>query len=183
MKNKKRLIILKSILKLSILVLFIIISFNYDSQKKNVIKTEILNLNKVFYINANADKEFEDINKDIYAAKESYSGDLTGYAADCPMCNGTLACKSSYNVYKNGVITYDDKTYGTVRIVASSKKLACGSIIRFSSERISNEDVFAIVLDRGVLGTNIDLLVQTEAYASENIGRSKIDYDVVRIGW
>ena len=39
MKNKKRLIILKSILKLSILVLFIIISFNYDSQKKNVINT------------------------------------------------------------------------------------------------------------------------------------------------
>lgn len=108
-------------------------------------------------------------------------GDLTGYAADCPACNGTLACKRDYNVYKNGVITYNDDTYGDVRIVASSKNLACGSIIKFSSSIVG--ETYAIVMDRGVLGNNIDLLVESENYASKFIGRSKISYDVLRNGW
>ncbi len=112
-----------------------------------------------------------------------YSGDLTGYAADCPACNGTLACKPKYNVYKNGVLTYPDESYGNVRIVASSKNLKCGSIIRFSSKAISNEPVTAIVLDRGVLGTDIDLLTPTEAYAYKYVGRRKITYEVLRYGW
>ncbi len=112
-----------------------------------------------------------------------YTGDLTGYAADCPACNGTLACKPKYDVYKNGVLTYPDETYGDVRIVASSKNLKCGSIIRFSSKAISSEPVTAIVLDRGVLGTDIDLLTPTEAYAYKYVGRRKITYEVLRYGW
>ena len=110
------------------------------------------------------------------------NGSLTGYAADCPMCNGTLACKRDYKVYKNGVVNYNDGTYGNVRIVASSKKLPCGSIIEFDSN-VVNGTVYAIVLDRGVLGNNIDLLVETESYASKYIGRSNISYKVLREGW
>ena len=57
----------------------------------------------------------------------TYTGDLTGYSADCPACNGTLACKPKYDVYKNGVVTYPDKEYGNVRIVATHQKnLKCG---------------------------------------------------------
>ena len=110
------------------------------------------------------------------------SGSLTGYAADCPMCNGTLACKRDYKVYKNGVTSYNDVTYGNVRIVASSKNLPCGSIIEFDSN-VVNGTVYAIVLDRGVLGNNIDLLVESESYASKYIGRSNINYKVLREGW
>ena len=85
-------------------------------------------------------------------------GDLTGYSADCPACNGTLACKTSYKVYKNGVVTYPDKEYGNVRIVATHQKnLKCGSIIKFNLSTISKEPIYAIVLDRGVLGTDVDL--------------------------
>ena len=107
---------------------------------------------------------------------EQHSGDLTGYSADCPKCYGTLACKPNYKVYKNGVVTYNDKDYGNVRIVATSKKVPCGSIIKFN-------DTYAIVLDRGVLGYNVDLLVESEEYARVHVGRKKITYDIVRRGW
>lgn len=147
------------------------------------VKTVILDIRQNVGVSVDAEKEWEDINKDIFAAKATYTGDLTGYSADCPLCYGTLACKPSYKVYKNNVVTYNDKVYGNVRIVASSKKLACGSVIRFNSSRVSNEETYAIVLDRGVLGRDIDLLVPNQSYAINNIGRSKIEYDVVRFGW
>ena len=41
----------------------------------------------------------------------------------------------------------------------------------------------AIVLDRGVLGTDIDLLSPSEDYARQYVGRHKITYDVLRNGW
>ena len=106
----------------------------------------------------------------------TYTGDLTGYSADCPACNGTLACKTNYNVYKNGVVTYNDSTYGNVRIVATSRNIPCGSIIKFNN-------TYAIVLDRGVLGYDVDLLVESEDYARQYVGRSKINYEIIRSGW
>ena len=112
-----------------------------------------------------------------------YVGDLTGYVAHCPACYGTLACKPSYDVYKNGVVTYFDSSYGNVRIVASSKNLKCGSIIKFNLSTISSDPVYAIVLDRWVLGTDIDLLVATEQEAIVNVGRRKTTYEVLRYGW
>ena len=147
------------------------------------VKTVVLDIRQNVGVSVDAEKEWEDINKDIFAAKATYTGDLTGYSADCPLCYGTLACKPSYKVYKNNVVTYNDKVYGNVRIVASSKRLACGSVVRFNSNRVSNEETYAIVLDRGVLGRDIDLLVPNQSYAINNIGRSKIEYDVVRFGW
>lgn len=110
-------------------------------------------------------------------------GQLTGYGADCPLCNGTLACKPSYNVYKNGVVTYPDPTYGSVRIVASSKNLACGSIIAFNLSTISSSRVYAIVLDRGVLGNDIDLLMTSEQEAGQVVGRRNFTYEIIRSGW
>ncbi len=122
-------------------------------------------------------------NNKTQSSLKKLSGDLTGYAADCPLCNGTLACKSSYKVYKNNVVTYPDSTYGNVRIVASSKNLTCGSIIKFEAKSISSEPIIAIVLDRGVLGNNIDLLMPTEDAARKQVGRKKITYEVLRNGW
>ena len=118
---------------------------------------------------------------DLFGAKETYTGDLTSYVYNCPACTGELYCNWRYNL-KDGTTTYVDKTYGEVAIVASSSNLPCGSIIRFESKRISDEPVLAIVLDRGVLGTAIDYLTDTENHANY-IGRSKITYDVIRIGY
>lgn len=112
------------------------------------------------------------------------TGDLTGYSADCPACYGTLACKPSYNVYKNNVVTYPDSEYGNVRIVATHQKnLKCGSIIKFNHSSISSEPIYAIVLDRGVLGTDVDLLVENESVAYNQVGRRKITYEVLRTGY
>ena len=83
----------------------------------------------------------------------------------------------------NGRNTYEDKTYGEVNIVASSKNLPCGTIIRFESKRISEEPIIAIVLDRGVLGNDIDFLAPNREYALNNVGRSSVTYDVLRFGW
>lgn len=169
------------IIKSAVLVAVI---FNIcDNSLNNSNELEKYTLDKSFSLIASASKEWEDINKDPYATKGTLYGDLTGYSADCPMCGGTLGCKPSYNVYKNGVVTYPDKTYGNVRIVASSKSLKCGSVVRFNSSRVSSNTTYAIVLDRGVLGNDLDLLVESESYAAKNIGRSKIKYEVVRYGW
>ena len=127
-------------------------------------------------------KNEEKVQTYLWGSLDSYTGDLTGYGAFCPLCTGHLACMSNLDL-SNGRNTYEDSTYGTVYIVASSKNLPCGTIIKFESKRISEEPVLAIVLDRGVLGNDIDFLSPSEEYASEYIGRSKITYDVLRLGW
>ena len=83
----------------------------------------------------------------------------------------------------NGNVTYEDKTYGKVNIVASSKALSCGTIIRINEHKLHSEPMYAIVLDRGVSKYNLDLLTVSEDYARKNVGRSVVSYDVLRKGW
>lgn len=174
-----------------LLIIFLVFLLKTNVSDKYNLKTENFNLNVTLGMNAFAEKEKEEKPKSVIINENrlnsnvitSLSGDLTGYSADCPLCNGTLACKSSYDVYKNGVVTYQDSYYGNVRIVASSKKLSCGSIIRFNLSSISKEPIYAIVLDRGVLGNDIDLLMPTESAAYKQVGRRKITYEVLRNGW
>lgn len=177
-------------LKSSIIIgLVLILQANVSN--KYSIKTENFNFNVTLGMSALAEKQEEEKPKEVVIKENrdnsetitSLTGSLTGYAADCPLCNGTLACKSSYDVYKNGVVTYPDKYFGDVRIVASSKALPCGSVIRFNLKSISSEPIYAIVLDRGVLENNIDLLMPTEKAASKEVGRRTITYEVLRNGW
>jgi hypothetical protein len=171
---------LNLISKMAILIIAIVLIVGTSNGSE--IKVSNSNLNLSLDLNAMANKVEEDIKNDIYASKDTYTGYLTGYAADCPLCGGTLACMSSLDVL-HGNVNYEDETYGNVRIVASSKNLACGTIIKFQSNNLSNESLTAIVLDRGVTGTAIDLLTPTEAYARQSVGRSIITYDVLRKGW
>ena len=164
------------------IVIAVAVLFVVGSTNGREFKVKNNNLNLSTDLTLMALRVEEDIKNDIYSAKETYTGDLTGYGANCPLCGGTLACMPSLDVL-HGNIHYNDETYGTVRIVASSFNLPCGSVIRFDSPRISSDSVVAIVLDRGVLGTNIDLLEASEADASANVGRSRITYDVIRKGW
>ena len=167
----------KGIKVLTIIIIVGIVQSNINIGHK--VNVENFVFNKSLGMNAMAEKKAE--KKPVVT--NTFSGDLTGYAADCPLCNGTLACKPSYKVYKNNVITYNDSKYGEVRIVASSKQLSCGSVIKFTANSISSKPIYAIVLDRGVTGRNIDLLLPTESAASKQVGRKKITYEVVRNGW
>lgn len=162
------------------LTVLVIITFSYN----NSIETKINNnnINKTINLSTMASKISEFDYDRLNTSLDTYTGDLTGYAADCPLCTGYLACLSKYNV-RDGTTTYFDKDYGNVRIVASSRNLPCGSIIRFDSKRVSSEPVYAIVLDRGVFGNAIDLLTPSEEYAAKHVGRSLITYDVLRNGW
>lgn len=162
----------------TIIILFAIFcvnKINIDKDNRTVFND---NSNKVLDLTAMAIKYEEIRLKDLYYPLDTFVGDLTGYVADCPLCGGTLGC-TGQDVLTNRITTYNDKQYGTVRIVASSSNLACGSIVKY---KLNNEDITAIVLDRGVLGTDLDLLVSSldQAY---NVGRRNISYDVLRFGW
>lgn len=144
-------------------------------------KTVNNNLNKTLDLHAMA-AVIEQINyNDLYTPLDNYVGYLTGYGANCPLCSGFLGCTGAD--VRDGRTTYSDKEYGSVRIVASSKNMPCGSIISFESKKISDKPVLAIVLDRGVSGTAIDLLTESEDYARNYVGRSQIKYDLLRKGW
>lgn len=166
--------------RMSIVIFMLIIAKSSSDIKMAVVEND--NLNKTVNITTMAMKimEVEDVIK--YTPIATYTGDLTGYAYNCPLCNGTLGCMPKYNI-KDGTTTYKDYEYGEVKIVASSRNLACGSIVRFNSNRVGEGEQFAIVLDRGVGGYALDLLTPSEDYASRYIGRSQITYDVLRSGW
>ena len=153
------------------------VSTNENVNKSVDLSTMAIYINKEEERKANE----EALQTYLWGSLDSYTGDLTGYGADCALCSGRLAC-TGLDV-RDGTDTYVDDTYGTVNIVASSSNLPCGSIIRFESARISDEPVIAIVLDRGVLGNDIDLLTPSEDYAYRYVGRSSITYDVLRFGW
>ena len=167
-------------IRMSIVIFMFIVAKSSSDIK--IATVENNNVNKTVNLTTMAMKiiEVEDTIK--YTPVATYIGDLTGYAYNCPLCNGTLGCMPKYNI-KDGTTTYKDYEYGEVKIVASSKNIACGSIIRFKSDRVGEGEQFAIVLDRGVGGYALDLLTPSEDYASKYIGRSKITYDVLRSGW
>ena len=167
-------------IRMSIVIFMFIVAKSSSDIK--IATVENNNVNKTVNLTTMAMKiiEVEDTIK--YTPVATYTGDLTGYACNCPLCNGTLGCMPKYNI-KDGTTTYKDYEYGEVKIVASSKNIACGSIIRFKSDRVGEGEQFAIVLDRGVGGYALDLLTPSEDYASKYIGRSKITYDVLRSGW
>jgi len=158
-----------------IVSLFSVTKINIEKDNKIVFND---NSNKVLDLTAMAIKYEEIRYKDLYYPLDTYVGDLTGYVADCPLCGGTLGC-TGQDVVTNRITNYNDSQYGNVRIVASSSNLACGSIVKY---KLNNEEITAIVLDRGVLGTDLDLLVSSldQAYS---IGRRNISYDVLRFGW
>lgn len=170
---------LNILVRTSILVFVIMVI-----QTSNIEETKVENdnLNKTLDLTAMSKKVQEDIYNDIYSAKDTFIGDLTGYSADCPLCTGKLSCMPSLDVL-HGNVNYTDKIYGSVRIVASSRNLSCGSIVRLNSNRLSENDRIAIVLDRGVLGKDLDLLMPDEVSARNKIGRSNVSYDVLRFGW
>ena len=161
--------------------LLIIAVFIFSLSRVNILRDNKIvyndNKNKTLDLTAMAIKMEEIRMNDLYYPKDTYVGYLTGYVADCPLCGGTLGC-TGQNVLDR-TTTYNDSDYGTVRILASSTSLECGSIVRYE---LNGEKVTAIVLDRGVTGTNLDILVGNldDAY---KVGKRYISYDILRHGW
>ena len=175
-----------NICKILIISIIVIAGLWYSNSAIKRNQVEKFSFNKSFGVNANIEKKEEEtpVEEPKVEEKTKYiKGTLTAYVADCPKCTGKLACKGSYDVLKNNVDTYVDKEYGEVRIVASSKKLACGSIVRFNLSSLSKEPITAIVLDRGVKGNNLDILMKTVSEAKSKVGKKNIEYEILRVGW
>lgn len=115
---------------------------------------------------------------------KSYYGPMTAYGPDCVGCIGITT--SGYNVL-NGRIFYHDKTYGNIRILAADKTLPFGTIVRISGLDVFEEDILAIVLDRGsAIGFNkrsyFDLLYNSEKETSF-FGKRYATFDILRMGY
>ncbi len=167
-------------IKVGILIIVIIVLKSSSSFTEN--KVENTNINKTVNLSTMAMRIIANEEERLFNAIDSYSGDLTGYVYNCPLCTGRLACMSNLDLTR-GRTTYSDEEYGEIKIVASSKNLSCGSIVKFDSKRVSDKPVIAIVLDRGVRGNSLDLLVKDLDYAYDVIGRSFITYEVLRSGF
>lgn len=180
--------IIETIILLTILFLikkesFIMTSLSTTNENNTkVISKEIIQKSQNELYNESINDNITNIantNKSLY----KFMGELTGYSGDCPLCSGYLACPPRTNVLKEGIY-YNDKSYGNVRIVASSKNYSCGTILRFNVKKISQEPIIAIVLDRGVSGNVIDLLTESSEIATKNVGRVKnLEFEVLREGW
>lgn len=181
----KKYIISRILFVIESLIVFSIIFIVNDTTFKEGSLSVALNDN----LNKAVDKEVIQASQDeLYKAGVNnplytFMGELTGYGGDCPLCSGRVGCPPRINVLKEGIY-YNDKTYGTVRIVASSRNYPCGTILRFNVKKLSSDPIIAIVLDRGVGGNVIDLLTESEDYARVHVGRVRnLQFEVLREGW
>ncbi len=111
----------------------------------------------------------------------TFSGTVSHYGPNCSGCSGVTA--SGYSV-KN-TIYYQDKTYGTLRIVAADPSIPLGSVLRLQT---SNSTILAIVLDRGgAIGFSrkfiLDLLCESEAQSYQYGILKNTTVDVLRYGY
>jgi len=134
---------------------------------------------------------------------KTYTGILTGYGPDCVGCGNRKTKKvktaSGYhiaNIVDDKIepafrITYNDKEYGKVRIVAADSDIPFYSIVRITAPKWK-KPIIAIVLDRGsTVGfsdcrsnkgclTNFDLLYETE---KESLGKTRnVKFELLRSG-
>ena len=88
------------------LLLFVLIIAKSSTDIRDV-AVENNNTNKTINLTTMAMKveENEEIQK--YTAINTYTGDLTGYAYNCPLCGGKLGCLPSYNIM-DGTTKYTD---------------------------------------------------------------------------
>ena len=116
-----------------------------------------------------------------------FTGSMTAYGKDCcgsdPARQGITS--SGYDLKQS--LTYNDPTYGSVRIVASDKNFKLYSIIQVNDP--IDGSYKAIVLDRAgsVIGLNktkkFDLAVESEAYAASSYGvHNNVSFEVLRVG-
>lgn len=164
-------------------VFFVFLLCTSALSRNSVTVTTNENINKAISYEIIEGQQQEAYKASLFKVQSSFKGELTGYAGDCPLCSGVVACKPRINVLEKGIM-FKDSDYGEIRMVASSKKYPCGTILKFNVNNISSEPIIAIVMDRGVGGNNIDLLMQNQTEARTLVGRIRnLNFDILRLGW
>lgn len=151
---------------------------------------EMLNLvNSIVYedVKSKLLEELKEIDTLIvkYTAKDSLVGKVSAYTAYCTDgCNGYTASGR----YIGNSIYYNDKEYGTVRIIAGDKSLPFGTIVRFNNLKYYGKEIYAIVLDRGgAIGNGkrvlFDLLFASNKEANDFGIEKNVECDILRKGY
>ena len=125
-----------------------------------------------------------------------FTGKLTGYGPDCPGCSkvGNVSCLTRegtrHSLINNGT-SYNDKTYGSVRILAAdTSAFPCGTIIKVNNGVL--DEFYAVVLDSGYSMRNawnhgsvwMDLAFSSQAEAAKGRATSSnAKFSVQRWGW
>lgn len=114
---------------------------------------------------------------------ETQTGTMSAYGPDCHGCSGHLG--GGYDA-SGGSYTYNDATFGEVRIVAGDSKYPYGTIVRVKNSKIG--EFKAIVLDRGgAIGIGrrfmFDLLFPTEAEAAGFGTSYNLEFEILRYGY
>ena len=120
-----------------------------------------------------------------YTAIETLNGNISAFT---PYCSDGCHGYTASGLFIGNNIYYEDKDYGIVRIVAGDKSYPFGTIVRFNNLSYFDDDIYAIVLDRGgAVGKGrkvlFDLLFETEKEASNFGIARKIDCDILRLGY
>ncbi len=157
------------------------------SEIENKIKEKKKEIEKEKYYNylKNKDSEMVISNKVDATVLETLYGKVTAFTPYCfDGCNGYVA---SGMYVGDGNIYYNDKEYGKVRIVAADKSYPFGTIVKIKNLWYFNEDVYAIVLDRGgAIGKNkralFDLLFALEENAN-TFGVENATCEILRLGY
>ena len=111
----------------------------------------------------------------------TYTGSMSFYYANCVGCSGITY--TGVNV-SDGRIKYEDKEYGSVRIIAAGPEISKWSIVRIKNSELGS-NVLAIVLDRGgAIGLGRSHLIDMLTNKEEGKGsvNKNITVEVLRDG-
>ena len=75
--------------QLILLILFVFVANVSTSKEMTTVSNN--SSNRVINLSTMALKLEEDLQNDLYSAKDTFTGDITGYGANCPVCSGNLA--------------------------------------------------------------------------------------------
>ena len=173
-------------------LLFVIVASGYNSKEivtndlssvRSIQAIHLVSKYKKELVQTKTVNTFEEVIKNAKNSPVEFTGIMTGYSGYCKGCGGKTGCPPRQDV-RNGNIYFQDQEYGKVNIVATDKKIPCGSIFEITKSTLGKK-VIAIALDRGgaIKGTKLDFLVNSEEEADRKIGKQKVTYKIIRWGW
>lgn len=173
-------------------LLFIIVASGYNSREivtndlssvRSIQAIHLVSKYKKELVQTRTVNTFAEVLEYAKVAPVQFTGIMTGYSGYCEGCGGRTGCPPRQDV-RNGNIYFQDQEYGKINIVATDKKIPCGSIFEITNSTLGKK-VVAIALDRGgaIKGTKLDFLVNSEEEADRKIGKQRVTYKIIRWGW
>jgi 3D (Asp-Asp-Asp) domain-containing protein len=197
--NKKGIKILKFLSALVVIFsasLYISALSDFDNSSSTL--SSFFTYDSVPYLDGSKEVAINDEKKE-YDVIDTYIGTITAYGPDCKGCvsgltsTGYRVAEIVDGVLKSTTITYEDKTYGKLRILAAApSKFKYGTVMRVTGPRIDGE-ILGIVLDTGgamrdAWGNGevlIDILFPTErSQEIYDFGKQRnVTFEVLRYGY